>query len=211
MPPEAPPRDRETKAAARREKVVQAARREKVVQAARTLFAEQGFHSTGIAQISKLSGVLVGQIYRDFANKEAIVAAIVERDLEEFLDPGEVSCADGVADAASVRAWIMRIVAGHELADARLVSEIMAEAARNERVAAIFQSIDRRMEEQIGRALRLLAPDDVAAGRIACIAGLIHTLSAGVFQRRLSTAHTPPDDVMAAVAACIDREIAGLG
>ena len=51
-------------------------RRARIIAAARTLFAENGFHNTGIAQIAKQSGVLVGQIYRDFANKEEIVVAI---------------------------------------------------------------------------------------------------------------------------------------
>ena len=52
---------------------------------ARTLFTEQGFHRTGVAQIAAASGIKVGQIYRDFADKEAIVAAIVESDLAAFL------------------------------------------------------------------------------------------------------------------------------
>ena len=55
------------------------ARREKVIQAARTAFKANGFHATGIAQIAHASGVAVGQIYRDFANKEAIVAEIETR------------------------------------------------------------------------------------------------------------------------------------
>ena len=39
-------------------------RRDKVVDVARRLFASQGFHATGMAQIAKESGVAVGQIYR---------------------------------------------------------------------------------------------------------------------------------------------------
>ena len=65
------------------------ARRDKLLDAARTLFAERGFHSTGVAQIASASGVKVGQIYRDFANKEEIVAAIAVRDLEQFLAEDE--------------------------------------------------------------------------------------------------------------------------
>ena len=82
------------------------ARREKVVQAARVLFAEQGFHATGMAAISQASGVLVGQIYRDFANKEAIVAAIVERDLDEYLREGELHETCACDDPAALRAWV---------------------------------------------------------------------------------------------------------
>ncbi|WP_443018235.1 helix-turn-helix domain-containing protein [Sphingobium sp. TKS] len=41
----------------------------------RDLFVKRGFHQTGMAQIASSSGIAVGQIYRDFANKEAIIAA----------------------------------------------------------------------------------------------------------------------------------------
>ena len=129
----APPSDREAKALARREKVEEAARH---------LFAEHGFHGTGIAQISKLSGVLVGQIYRDFENKEAIVAAIVERDMSEFLGDDDLCSASQQCDDAAVRQWIARFIACAEVKNLRLVAEIMAESARNERVAAIFTAID---------------------------------------------------------------------
>ncbi len=55
-------------------------RRQRVMQAARKLFIENGFHATGMAQVAKMSGVAIGQIYRDFASKEEIVVALVEAD-----------------------------------------------------------------------------------------------------------------------------------
>ena len=61
------------------------ARREKLIEAARALFAENGFHATGMAEIARRSGIAVGQIYRDFAGKEDIVAEIVTRDCALFL------------------------------------------------------------------------------------------------------------------------------
>lgn len=193
----AAPSDREAKALARREKVAQAAR---------VLFAEHGFHNTGIAQISKLSGVLVGQIYRDFENKEAIVAAIVERDMGEFLGDGDLCTA---CDDAAVRHWIARFVACSEVGDSRLVAEIMAESARNERVAAIFDAIDTRLREQIVRGLDFLVAPGTEPARVQCVAELVMTLSAGVFQRRL-TGETLSDDVLAALIGCVNREIDSL-
>lgn len=195
-----PPSDREAKAMARREKVEEAAR---------YLFAEQGFHGTGIAQISKRSGVLVGQIYRDFENKEAIVAAIVERDMGEFLGDGDLCSAQQQCDDAAVRQWISRFIACAEVNNHRLVAEIMAESARNERVAAIFTAIDERLREQIVRALMLLAPARAASPQVTCVAELIMTLASGVFQRRLGGGDLS-DEVLAALTACVNREIDAL-
>ena len=41
-------------------------RRSHLLETARQLFAERGFHQTGMAQIAAASGIKVGQIYRDF-------------------------------------------------------------------------------------------------------------------------------------------------
>ena len=61
-------------------------RRAHILEISRRLFIENGFHGTGVAQIASASGIKVGQIYRDFASKEDIIAAIAARDLTRFLD-----------------------------------------------------------------------------------------------------------------------------
>jgi AcrR family transcriptional regulator len=69
------------------------ARRRHLVDTARKLFIENGFHATGMAQISEQSGIAVGQIYRDFACKEEIVAAIVSRDCAQLMDAKQLEAA----------------------------------------------------------------------------------------------------------------------
>jgi AcrR family transcriptional regulator len=186
------------------------ARRSKVIQAARTLFAEAGFHNTGMAQISRESGVLVGQIYRDFANKEAIVAAMVEQDLDEFLYDGVLCNACATGDHAAVRAWIADFVACEEVEDARIFAEITAEAARNERIAAIFHMIDQRLRQQLILALRIIAADDVSDDRLVTVANLILTVSWGVMQRRVLWPGQVDRAVFAPLLACIESQIDAL-
>lgn len=55
------------------------ARRDQIIAAARICFRKHGFHGAGMAEIAKLSQLSVGQIYRYFANKEAIIEEIVHR------------------------------------------------------------------------------------------------------------------------------------
>ena len=186
------------------------ARRSKVIQAARTLFAEAGFHNTGMAQISRESGVLVGQIYRDFANKEAIVAAMVEQDLDEFLYDGVLCNACATGDHAAVRAWIADFVACEEVEDARIFAEITAEAARNERIAAIFHMIDQRLRQQLILALRIIAAADVTDDRLVTVANLILTVSWGVMQRRVLWPGQVDRAVFAPLLACIESQIDAL-
>src|ERR1700735_1352434 len=58
-------------------------RRRQVLDAAEKCFRRHGFHAASMAGVAMEAGMSVGHIYRYFENKEAIVAAIVERDLQE--------------------------------------------------------------------------------------------------------------------------------
>ncbi|WP_083500439.1 TetR/AcrR family transcriptional regulator [Sphingomonas endophytica] len=194
------PRDRSGKANARRARIVQAARE---------LFAEHGFHATSIARLSERSGVLVGQIYRDFANKEAIVAALVEHDLDEFLAADELCAARCTSDRAMVRAWIARFIACDDIGDTRLIAEITAESYRNPRIAAIFDAMEDRLHGQLVRALTIIVPDAGNEQRIGRLAEAILIMAGGMCQRRINTRSTAPE-VLALMMAFIDAEIAAI-
>lgn len=170
-------------------------------------FAENGFHATGIAQIARASGVLVGQLYRDFANKEAIVAVIVERDFEEFLTQRNLCAAASSGDLAAIDQWITDFVACNNPEGGRLVAEIMAEASRNERIAEIVRSIQDRMRSELCAALYLLVPATVSPERFECVAEMIRTVAAGVFQRRITEVDQPAPAVIDALMVCIRSAI----
>ena len=57
-----------------------------MLDAAAICFRNHGFHGASMAQISKTAGMSPGHIYHYFDNKEAIIAAIVERDMEEMME-----------------------------------------------------------------------------------------------------------------------------
>lgn len=99
------------------------ARREHLLDTARKLFVEQGFHRTGMAQIALASGIKVGQIYRDFENKEAIIAAICEINLLAWLEEDKLEAAVAARDTAAIRAWIERFFLDEPtLEDRRLIA-----------------------------------------------------------------------------------------
>src|SRR3954468_12048956 len=54
-------------------------RRAQILDAAIICFAKRGFHQTSMHDISAEAGVSVGLIYRYFANKEAVIAAMADR------------------------------------------------------------------------------------------------------------------------------------
>lgn len=136
-------------------------RQAQVLKAATECFRRHGFHSTSIARISKAAGMSVGHIYHYFENKEAIIAGIVEQDLQQvlmFCERIRKSSAGGDLLAAMADD-VKHIKQDLQEQDIPLMLEVVAEAARNPAVAAIVQAADRtvqlRFRELLAEALAL--------------------------------------------------------
>ncbi len=185
-----------------------AARREKLVTVARKLFSENGFHGTGVAQLAAVSGIKVGQIYRDFADKEAIVAEIVDTDLRAFLHEAEIAEAVQGGDIVAIRAWLRMFIRCGEASEARaLMPEILAEAARNDRIKAIAHTINRRVKRALVQAIAALAPHPEQTDARAALADLILTLGAGIMHRRIADPDFDENAACRRLVALVDGSI----
>lgn len=185
-------------------------RRRHLIDVARKLFTEHGFHATGVAQIAAASGIRVGQIYRDFDSKEDIVAAIVAEDVATFLDEQGLATAIAAGDSDAIRGWIDRFVRFDKSDDkCRLASEIAAEAARNERIAAIQYEVDAKLRAMLTAAFAALAPEGACVDRCAGTASLVLALGKGLMYRRLVDP-AGKASLMRRVEAVVDREFADL-
>lgn len=127
-------------------------RRRQILDAAGACFARRGFHAASMAEIARTFGMSAGHIYNYFASKEAIIEALVERDLETALDRiEELRSAADISQAlvAGVPEGVQNMVEHFSLD-----LEILAEAARNPSVAATVRSMDAavraRLKEVIG-------------------------------------------------------------
>lgn len=186
-------------------------RRRRIVEAARMLFADNGFHATGVAQIAKASGVAVGQLYRDFGAKEDIVADIVEGDCVRFVARESLSHAIETGDRDTVVAWLHQFVEPTGKNDSQqLFAEIIAESARNPRIADIVARMRIEVSETMLSALAFLAPGDDRAASRDRLAELILTQSLGLKQQRLMNPAADLTRLTAVILKVIDREIAAL-
>ena len=182
-----------------------ALRREKVMDAARQLFEEKGFHATGMAELAASSGIKVGQIYRDFASKEEIVAAIVEADFAAYSDASGFRAAIASRDKAAVIAAIDQMFTRTE--GKRLMPEIIAEASRNPVVATTIRDLDGRCKGELLEALEVLAPGDERRQSREIAAEIVLTLIVGTCHR--SVARPTPGDCVAnqALRSIVAREL----
>jgi AcrR family transcriptional regulator len=186
-------------------------RRYRVIEAARRLFIENGFHATGIAQIARESGVAVGQLYRDFSAKEDIVAAIVNSDCRSFLGAEPLRHAIQNGDVGQVLTWIHQLVTpDKDEGDPRLFAEILAEAARNLRIASIFNATHRDVRQLMLEALEMLAPGAALADRRSAVADVILIMSLGMLHHGMMRPEEDDQPLIDALTATIDRDIDSL-
>lgn len=175
-------------------------RRDRILAAATALFAQKGFHAATTAQIEAASGVRVAQIYRDFESKEDLVAAVVRSVVDHCLDDTVLTAAIETGDHAALRAWIRRAAAVDDAEGGPLMSEIFAEAARNEAVRRLARQMTDLVRSQLRRAVAALAPA-ASAARQAQFVDLAGTLAIGVMTRR---GYAPSDEIATIKARLCD-------
>ncbi|WP_454280387.1 TetR/AcrR family transcriptional regulator [Sphingomonas sp. Marseille-Q8236] len=154
-------------------------RRHNIKEVARRLFVENGFHATGIAAIAKESGVAVQQLYRDFPSKEDIIAAIVAADCERIADQNTLNTALANKDRAGIIAWLAGTPSRKDESGDRLFLEIAAEAARNDRIRAIFLDVRHQAVENISRAFAGLMGSESVEDKHRTLAQAFMVISLG--------------------------------
>jgi AcrR family transcriptional regulator len=175
------------------------ARRTQIRAAAEHCFRQHGFHGTSIAQISKAAGMSTGHIYHYFENKEAIIADIVAQDLDRLLTlTAELRSASDVKSAMVERA-VEGVEGNLDPGMAGLQLEIVAEAARNPRVADIVRAADRQCRDSLRETIRTLRQAAGHRDSAANLAGMTEALAAMFEGLQIRTIRNPQLDQDAVV------------
>jgi AcrR family transcriptional regulator len=147
-------------------------RRQQVLEAAAVCFRRSGFRGASMSEISALAGMSTGHIYHYFKSKEAIVEAIVARDLQQGL--ADIDALKGASDIVQslIDGATDCIIDRAKLSEPALVLEILAEASRNPAISGVMgdckTAIRRSLLEalEIGRTQGSVAAD--AEIEVAC-------------------------------------------
>jgi TetR/AcrR family transcriptional regulator, transcriptional repressor for nem operon len=92
------------------------ATRERILDAASELFYRQGVGATGLDHVIASSRTGKGQLYHYFADKRALVHAVVERQITTVLDAQHSRLAQ-LSTLADLRAWADELVSAYQDAD----------------------------------------------------------------------------------------------
>ena len=137
-----------------------------------------GFHAASMAQIASTAKMSVGQVYRYFPHKEAIIEAIVERIVNRKLQ----WMVDEPRAPLDLHLLATRIVQEDpsERDDRILLLEVNAEATRNPVVADIVREADarihRKAEAHVAITFPTMSKDEIRA-RVELIAVLLEGAS----------------------------------
>ncbi|ESQ91281.1 hypothetical protein ABAC460_06865 [Asticcacaulis sp. AC460] len=168
------------------------ARRQHILEATLRCVRRSGFHGASMADIAAEAKMSVGVIYRYFANKEAIIEAIVANDLAEMR--AKFAEWDATPDERLMEVLLetMEHAIAHKYDpdNSALALEVLAEAARNPRVAAIVQAADIE-ERELGRGLcRRLNPGFGDPALMDARGEIIGMIFDGMMIRAISNPHT---------------------
>jgi AcrR family transcriptional regulator len=148
------------------------AQRDRILCAALKCFIEHGFHAASMANIAEAAQMSAGLIYRYFDNKNAIVLAIVERQLEEKRQLiRQMQSIDDLVDRMVQTFEQLRSTEAQRMSVA-LFLEMSAEGTRNPQIAEALRASDAATREEFQAQLRRRRveggaemPDDLAAKR----------------------------------------------
>ncbi|WP_164857406.1 TetR/AcrR family transcriptional regulator [Sphingomonas crocodyli] len=177
--------------------------RAQVVATARKLFQERGFHQTAMAELSERAGISVGQIYRLFANKSEMIAAIIEDDTEaQIASMAEIRSA--VAEGRMSAQEGFRTIAFDTLTagEEALTFEILAEGFRNPAIGEGIGVFCDRYRAKL-RDLIVSTNANITGDRLAAAEEMLLAILFGLGNRSLSKPQLSAEDTANYAAAMI--------
>jgi AcrR family transcriptional regulator len=133
--------------------------RERILDAAQKCFIEHGFQRASMAHIAQAAAISMGLAYRYFESKEAIMLAIIARELEgKRARIAEMCTGTNFLDAVieKFRGWQ---TGSPDVMHAPLFLEMSAEATRNPEIASAVREADALTREAFDRWLTRAAGD----------------------------------------------------
>jgi TetR/AcrR family transcriptional regulator, repressor for uid operon len=122
-------------------------RRQQILDAAAECFRKSGFHGASMSEIAKSFGMSAGHIYNYFESKEAIIEAMVKRDLDQALE--RIAKIQGEKDILKAMLGTVDDSVQRKIDRSELDTEILAEAARNPKIAATVQCTDAVIRDKV--------------------------------------------------------------
>lgn len=176
----------------------------------RGAFAEKGFDGTSMQDLARAAGISVGNFYRYFPSKAAIVEALIARDME-VLEQGFAQIHAAPDPVVAARAMFRAQITEATTTDCQIWAEVTATSLRKPEIAALARQMHERLVEHLiticARAANI--PPGLATEKFRPQAELILLLVKGSnLNRSFSGPHH--DDLVVLLSGIVDRMMAEL-
>ncbi len=115
------------------------ARSVEILDSVKSVFAAKGFEGASMQDLARAAGMSAGNFYRYFPSKDAIIAAIVERELDRVADEFTVVM-DSTAPTETLKDIVRRRL--EEPDDCRILAEIEAASLRRPELARLLAQME---------------------------------------------------------------------
>ncbi|MCY0093593.1 TetR/AcrR family transcriptional regulator [Hoeflea ulvae] len=167
----------------------------------KSVFALNGFDGASMQDLAQATQMSVGNFYRYFPSKDAIITALVRRDLMEI-----EAVFDTVRTASDPGAMFMHLLAQRienmPCEDAALWSEVQAASHRSPDIATLVRGMDETVRSNIVDALVRIHGDDSSRARaeFETRAHLVMLVVHGFAQRKFCAREAMTPEKSAALA-----------
>ena len=171
----------------------------------RTAFAEKGFDGASMQDLARAAGMSVGNFYRYFPSKDAIVEAMVGYDMAE-MERDFAAILESADPLTGIRAKICERLNGGCAEDGRLWAEITAAAHRKPQIARICGQMEELVAENLLTVFARLAGTSpkVVAQRYGAHARFIVMLVKAAAMRKRDA---PDPDLTALILSTIETTL----
>jgi len=162
-----------------------AARRAQIIETARELFSRKGLSDTSMSDIVAASGMSIGAIYRYFASRDELVAAVAEG--RDGTVAGDFPVAESPGDI--LRRLLSYVSAPTGLEHARLTAQIWGGAAVQPALAQIARTRHASLRDHLAARIRDTrhpdatpddqSPTELAEVMLAALIGYASLVAAG--------------------------------
>jgi AcrR family transcriptional regulator len=181
--------------------------RDRLLRAARSVFARSGFHGASVEEVASEAGFSTGALYSNFAGKEDLFLALMEREINEHGREiaQAVSVRRSMAERATggARQWMTMIQREPEVL--LLFMEFWAYGVRDAqvrpKVAAQFAQMRQLLTKLIADGVREFDLElDIPAEQLAVA---IDALADGIARQKLADPDAVPDELMGRVLSLL--------
>ena len=180
-----------------------------ILMSIKSAFEQKGFDGASMQDLARAAGMSVGNFYRYFASKDAIIAAMVELDLRDLAETFREIRSSPDPRAAFLAAIRREILVHGESCDGSLWAEIEAVASRRPEIGRITERMEKEVLAYLLETFALIAgrPLGEMSERFAEHARLIVIIFKGTaIQPNVTPALV--DLAVATVATLLDRIVA---